>query len=160
MNHAIAINEFLMWQFNNTIKDIDDATMYQPGLGHGHLPTWILGHLVVAGEMGHKLLGGAVNHPEWVKLFGTGSSDTIAPNDFFARNKLCSIIAETYNGLRILAAAADSSILSKPHGFQPFEGSPIKSTGDFVALLLSNHFGFHLAQLSSCRRAAGHGPLF
>jgi hypothetical protein len=41
-----------------------------------------------------------------------------------------------------------------------FDNTPIETFGHCVTLMLTSHFGFHLAQLSSCRRTAGHPPLF
>jgi hypothetical protein len=41
-----------------------------------------------------------------------------------------------------------------------FRGTPIQTVEDAITALLTNHFGFHLAQLSSCRRAAGYPALF
>ena len=106
------------------------------------------------------MLGGSISHPEWIPLFGLGSSDIISQNDAFSMNSLTSIVTENYRTLRDLAAAADEKSISRLHGVELFERTPIKTVGNLVALIMTNHFGFHLSQLSSCRRSAGHGPLF
>lgn len=54
----------------------------------------------------------------------------------------------------------DESLLNRPHGSPSLTGTPIVSIADMIAMLLTNHFAFHLSQLSSCRRSAGHAPLF
>jgi hypothetical protein len=156
----IAINEFLLQQFANTVGDLPEETMYVPAVGHGHPPVWILGHLTIVGEMGQRQLGGTVTHMEWLRLFGPGSSDKVAPREDLNREAMISAVTETYEQLRKLAARADESAVSRPHGIKLFEGTSIRTVKHSISLLLTNHFGFHLAQLSSCRRLAGHGPLF
>lgn len=156
----IAINEFLLGNFASIVKDLPEVTLFQPAAGHGHSPIWIMGHLTIVGEMGQRQLGGTVKHIEWLRLFGPGSSGTVEPRADLNREALCSAVVETYQQLRQLAEVAHESTLSRPHGIKVFEGTPIKTVKHSTALLLTNHFGFHLAQLSSCRRMAGYGPLF
>lgn len=158
--NAIAINQFQLALFDRAVADISPETLFTPGAGHGHPPVWILGHLALVGEMGSQLLGGGITHREWLPLFGPGSSDRIAPRSDLDRDSLAAAIREAYRTLQQMVAAADPQLLAAPHGIQLFRGSPIDTVGCAVELLLTNHFGFHLSQLSSCRRAAGHGPLF
>lgn len=157
---AIAINEFLIVNFQKIVQDLSEEALFQPGAGHGHPPVWIMGHLAVTGESGQRLLGGSVSHPDWMPLFGPGSTDQIAKTDAMTIPQLATAVTTAYETLRTLAAAADPEAMAHNHRIPLFRGTSIKTVGDCVTLLLTNHFGFHLAQLSSCRRAEGHAPLF
>ena len=132
----------------------------RPGAGHGHTPLWILGHLAVTAEVGQRLLGGTFQHPEWLRLFGPGTPGDRPLADQVDPAQLIAAVPDGYGQLQELARQAESSVLERPHGVALFEGTPVRTVGDAVTLLLTNHFGFHLAQLSSCRREAGHPPLF
>ncbi len=156
----IAVNEFVLGKFTETIRDIPEESLFVPSPGHGHPPIWILGHLAITGEMGLKFLGGSVAHMEWVALFGPGSSDKIVPTQGLNKAMMSSTIIETYRRLRELAVTAKDEMLSHPHGVSLLDGTSIKTAKQLVSLLLTSHFGFHLAQLSSCRRVAGHEALF
>ena len=158
--NAIAINEFQISGFEKIVSDLPDQSLFLPGAGHGHPPIWIMGHLAITAQVGQQLLGGVVTHPEWVPLFGTGSSDRITKNDSLTKPVMLSAVVETYRSLRDLASKAAPEAMSRRHQIALFRGTPIHTVADVVTLLLTNHFGFHLAQLSSCRRSIGHAPLF
>jgi hypothetical protein len=158
--NEIAINQFQVGIFQKTITDLPEEKLFDPSPGHGHPAIWILGHLAITGEYGQTILGGKVTHPEWLPLFGPGSSDQVAKDPSLTRDLFARVIPATYAELQRLATQGDPEILAQPHGFAPFEPTPIKTKGHMVTLLLTNHFGFHLSQLSSCRRVAGHKALF
>lgn len=157
---AIAINEFQLGQFEKIAADIAEDLLFAAGAGHGHPPAWIMGHLAITGQLGERMLGGTIAQKEWLSLFGPGSSDQIVANESLTRAILVSSVIDTYRRFRELAASADQEAMAQTHRVPFFRGTPIKTVGDCVTQLLTNHFGFHLAQLSSCRRVAGHGPLF
>ena len=159
-DNEIVINEFQLDQFQKIASDIPDEVLFQPAAGHGHPPAWIMGHMAISGELGQRILGGSVAHPEWLRLFGPGSSDRIEQTDLLTKPVLVSAVIAAYEGLRSKAATADVEITSRPHRFTPLVGSPLKTNGHLLTQLLTNHFGFHLSQLSSCRRTAGHAALF
>jgi len=159
-NSAIAINEFQLAGFEKIVANLDEQALFTPGLGHGHPPVWILGHLAMAGESGQRMLGGSVAHPEWGPIFGPGSTDQVAPDVSLTLATLRTAVIDAYRGLRELAAQATPEAMSQPLRIPIFRGTSIKTIEDGVTLLLTNHFGFHLAQLSSCRRTAGHAPLY
>jgi len=156
----VAVNDWQLRQFDNIINDLTDAALFEPGAGHGHPPVWILGHLSIVGEQGQRMLGGSISHIEWMRQFGPGSSDKIATDAMLTRDLFRSLIPVTYRKLGAMAKQASPEVTSRPHGIELFAESALKTVGDLVTLLLTSHFGFHLGQLSSCRRAAGHGPLF
>lgn len=157
---AIAINEFQMAGFEKIVADLPDDSLFVPGAGHGHPPIWIMGHLAIAGESGQQAMGGTPIHLEWIPRFGPGSSDQIAKDESLTKSLMHSVVTEAYRVLRELASKADPEAMARRHHVPIFRGTSIRTLGDIVTLLLTNHFGFHLAQLSSCRRAIGHAPLF
>lgn len=161
LTSAVAINQFQLAGFQKIAADIPDDTLYQPAAGHKHLPIWVLGHLALTGEMGVQALGGTLEHPEWMPLFAPGSSGDVPADSGLTKQTLVDAATTAYSQLQRMALEnATPELLAQPHGVGLFDGTPIKTLGDIITLLLTNHFGFHLAQLSSCRREAGFAPLF
>ena len=159
-HHLIPLDEFQLGLFPRIVADIPESQLFTPGAGHGHPPVWILGHLAITAELGHRLLGGTIAHIPWLKLFGPGSSDQMANDGSFMKDQLVAAIISGYQQLRELATHADPQQMEQPHGAEILKGTPIQTKGQLIAHLLSSHFGFHAAQLSSCRRAEGHQALF
>lgn len=110
--------------------------------------------------MGRMLFGKRPANMAWMRLFGPGSKDSIASDPGLTKSALCQAIRDNYREFRQLASQADPVAMAKPTTFELFQGTPIQTIEHVVAHLLTSHFGFHLAQLSSCRRAAGHAALF
>ncbi len=158
--NEIALNQLQLKQFENIMADLPEETLFMPGQGHGHPPAWILGHLAIVGEMGQTFLGGKLTHSFWVQAFGPGSNDEVQPDEGLKRAPLIAAVLSAYETLRSLASQATPADLEKPHGIELFDGTPVQTVGHAVALILTSHFGFHLAQLSSCRRDLGQGYLF
>lgn len=158
--NEIVLNELQSGMFSRIYDDLPEDQMFRPGSGHGHTPTWIVGHLAIVGEIGQQLLGGSVTHPEWGALFGPGSSGEVDPAPGLSKVELGDAVQAAYAGLRSMCQTADPARLNAPHGIGLFAGTPLVTVRHAVALILTNHFGFHLAQLSSCRRESGHPPLF
>ncbi|MEM9659757.1 MAG: DinB family protein [Planctomycetota bacterium] len=156
----IAINRFQLGFFDKVVADLPEAELFQAAPGHGHPPVWILGHLAVTAQMGESLLGGSVSSPQWIERFGPGSSDAVALDESLTKSSLNAAVVESYAMLQSAAAEATASQVAQRHQFDLFRGTPIETVGHVISLLLTNHFGFHLAQLSSCRRSAGFTPLF
>ena len=162
---AIAINRFQVQQLARIADDLDESRLYESSAGHGHTPVWILGHLAITGELGRKLLGGQVSHPSWLQLFGPGSKDdpTLLTDDGkpFTKSSLLAANTSAYSDFCDLAGQTRcEDSMNEPHNFDIFADTPISTLRDAITLLLTNHFGFHLSQLSSVRRSAGHRPLF
>ena len=159
-NSAIAINEFQIAGFEKIAADLPDDLLFVPAAGHGHPPVWIMGHLAISGQFGQQAFGGSLTRPEWSALFGPGTSDQIAKDDSLTKPVMLSAVIDASRTLRDLASKADPEAMTRRHHVPIFRGTSIRTVGDIVTLLLTNHFGFHLAQLSSCRRAIGLAPLF
>lgn len=161
---AIAINSFQSQLLLKIAKDLNDESLYIRAPGHGHPPAWILGHIAITGELGQRILGGRISHPRWLTWFGPGSSDEpeeLKNQASFTLSELAAAVSVAYEGFRELANKdIDVAVANAPHGFELFAGSPIQTVADMVTLLLTNHYAFHLSQLSSCRRSTGHKYLF
>lgn len=160
LDAAIAINQFQLGLLQRLLPDISEEGLFVPAAGHGHPPVWILGHLALVGELGSRMLGGRILHPEWLPLFGPGSSDRLAPSAGLNKSGLAAALTSAYSDVQSRAATATVERLAQPHGLDLFRGTPIQTVEHAITLLLTNHFGFHLAQLSSCRREAGHRYVF
>lgn len=158
--NEITLNQFLLEQLATIVADLPEDCLFTRGSGHGHPPVWILGHLAIVGEMGQTFLGGSVSHPEWVPLFGPGSSDEVQPDASLMREALIAANMSAYETLRTLAANADAAAMAQPHPIELLHGTAIETNGQLLAHILTSHVGFHLAQLSSCRRERGIAALF
>jgi hypothetical protein len=156
----ITINRHQMRLFDKTVADLAEESLFAPSPGHGHPAAWVMGHLAIVGELGQSMLGGNVTHREWLRLFGPGSSDAVAPAPGLTKQTLVDAVTAAYDGLQKAAAGADPEAMRAPHAVKVLEGTPIETLGQCISHLLTSHFGFHLSQLSSCRRAAGFGKLF
>jgi hypothetical protein len=156
----IAVNENLLLQFGKIVTDISEESLFKPSVGHGHSPVWLLGHLAIVGEAGQRMLGGKISHIEWLRLFGPGSVDNIPFDPALTKSLLISAVTENYQLLRSLALVTEEANVTRPHGVSVLEGTPIVTVKHCITHLLTSHFAFHLAQLSSCRRAAGFPALF
>lgn len=157
--HEIISNQLLIDWFRNMVVDIPAERMFEPAPGHGHPPVWILGHLAICGELGVKFTGGEITHPAWLPLFGPGSSNQIGESCGVELADVVQAVETSYEDFRNRAATADADAMSKPHGVELLESSPVQTVGQLVSHLLSSHFSFHLAQLSAWRRAAGKPAL-
>ncbi len=159
--NEIAVNAFLIDQFERIARDLTETQAFSHSPGHGHTPIWIVGHLTIVAELGQRTLGGRVSHPKWLRRFGPGSKDDLAGDGEWNFGEMRSNLVEEYRKFRELAAAeTDTTRMNSPHGNAIFEGSPIVTVSHVVTHLLTSHFGFHLAQLSSTRRSAGFEPVF
>jgi hypothetical protein len=156
----ITLNEFLLGGLDKLAADVSAETLFDPSPGHGHSPAWIIGHLAIAGEMGLRILGGELVHPQWAPIFGPGSAGVCERADGLDKETLLNGVRSAYKSLRAEAASAQLDAMSRSHSLDLLKGTPIRTFGDLVAHLLTTHFAFHLSQLSSCRRSAGFKFLF
>lgn len=158
--NEIAINEFQLANWEKTVADLPEDKLFEAFPGHGHTPAWILGHLAIVGELGQKMLGGTIAHPGWLRPFGPGSDGLGSPDLGLTQAELCEALRAGYAGLRMRAGSANLDLLAGPHGVAFFEGTPLKTLGHAISVILTSHFGMHLSQLSSCRRTLGKPALF
>lgn len=158
--HQIAVLSFQLGHFEKIVADLPEECMDEAFPGHGHTPAWILGHLALVGEAGNSLLGGTLTHPEWKPIFGGGSDGLTQLDSRPSRDELLAAIRCGYQEVMKRVSEVDPAHFDRPHQFGLFEGTPVKTIGDLMTVLMTNHFGFHLAQLSSCRRSRGLDSIF
>lgn len=156
----ITLNQFLLKGMDDVVADIPEDRIFDRAPGNGHPPVWVLGHLAICGELGEKFSGGDMSHPNWLSLFGPGSTDEVDTSDNYSKSELVTAIHSSYSRFADLAKSLSAESIDVPHGIELLDGSAVKTVGDLVAHLFSSHFGFHLAQLSAWRRAEGHKALF
>ncbi|QDV48039.1 hypothetical protein [Gimesia fumaroli] len=82
------------------------------------------------------------------------------PDSNLTRETLIEANFSAYEMLRTLAADADTATMAEPHPVELLNGTAIETNGQLLAHMLTSHVGFHLAQLSSCRRERGIAALF
>lgn len=155
-----SINQFFRDTIHRLMEDIPEDKINERPAGNGHPPLWILGHLAICAEFGEALLGEQMQHPDWVAVFGPGSSDDVANPDQFSASEFISVIDSAYPRLMDLIDRTPQEQLQATHGVELLKGGAIVTMADLEMHLLTSHFAFHTAQLSGWRRAAGLGPLF
>jgi hypothetical protein len=159
--NEIAINNYQLNVLDRILQDLPESCLYQHQPGHGHSPIWLLGHLAICTDFGLSLLGlPGGPHPEWLPLFGPGSQDEFTPRADWNKELFQQAIRSGYQQLQVAMSQAKPELLTVKHQIPFFQGTPIETLGQSLSLLLTNHFGFHLSQLSSCRRSLGLPHLF
>ncbi len=154
------LNEFLLGYFEKIVVDIPADQIANRSAGNGHPPVWVLGHLALCSELGQTFCGKDIQHPEWMEVFGPGTSDDIADAGQYSKDQLVDLTVSGYPQFRQELDACDEGEMNLPHGLELLKNSPIKTKADLIAHLLTSHFSFHLAQLSGWRRASGKPALF
>lgn len=155
-----SINDFFRAGIHQLMKDIPFNRINERSPGNGHPPLWILGHLAICAEFGEAILGQQMQHPDWVAVFGPGSSDEIANPEAYSVEEIITVIDEAYPRLMDLIDKSPADALAADHSIELLKGGALVSVADVQSHLLTSHFAFHTAQLSGWRRAAGFGPLF
>ena len=96
---------------------------------------------------------------DWFAAFGPGSKPDAANAPAFTVADIVADIEKGYSRLLELTKAAPQELLDSKHGFAPLEPA-LMTKRDFMSHLLTTHIMYHLAQLSACRQAKGHAPVF
>lgn len=155
-----SLNKFLRSSIHQLMKDIPADRINERPPGDGHPPLWILGHLAICAEFGEAILGQQMEHPDWVAVFGPGSSDNVENPEAYSAEEFIKVIDEAYPRLMDLIDKTPADALNEDHSIELLKGGAIVTVADLQAHLLTSHIAFHTAQLSGWRRAAGFGPLF
>lgn len=144
------------------VQEIDDARFADQPCPGINPPAWLLGHLVLAGELGVSLLGGTSDLSEtWRNDFGPGSLPRTDRASYPSKTELLASYEAAHDRLEQAAQAADPDRLERRH---PLKMAPIQkhlpTIGDLVAHLLTSHEASHLGHLSNWRRQMGMTYLF
>lgn len=159
-DRELTIYAFLENYVKQVVGDLSDEAMKQPAFPGGNPPSWIVGHLSIAGDLGLKLLGKPTRLPKnWAVLFGPGSKPMEHLDRHPSRAELLKAYEESHAALTAAARDVDPARLPEPNPFTPLKG-PLPTFGDMLTHLLTSHESFHVSQLSACRRAQGQPPLF
>jgi hypothetical protein len=160
LDAAIQVNLFLMQYCRRLVGDVADERMAeQPIAGVNH-PAWVLGHLAWTADRALEMLGAsAMIPPEWVSLFGRGSTPSNRRTDYAPKDELLRAVEQGYELLRQKAAAASPDQLSRPTTV-PLAKETLPTSKELLTFLITGHMGVHLGQISSWRRIIGLPPLF
>jgi hypothetical protein len=120
---------------------------------------WFAGHMAVSDNffISNVAPERTANRPEFEKAFGTGSTPTSNPGDYPPPADVLEFMDERRATLLDVLEKLPDADLEKPLA---------KGTPDFLPDVESVfetavwHEGMHSGQLSVCRRAMGHRPLF
>lgn len=146
-------------QIHGLLNGLNDSHLTTCPYKGGHDVRWVLGHLAISMDFAASILGLPNASPEeWNKLFGPGASGQTTSGPNIA--ELVSVIDRGHAQVATALSKADPALLEQPHGMDFLAKSPLKSKGDVLGLLLTNHESYHIAQLSACRCVAGLKPLF
>jgi len=154
------LNQFFIGYVEQIAAEVTDQNLNSCPGGSGHTPLWILGHLAICGELGIKMLGGQIEHRQWLQPFGPGSEDKFESSSDYSRDEFLACIQSSYPKMIEMANSADEATLSQPHGLELLDGTLLKTVEDLIVHLLTTHVAFHTAQLSAWRQASGHRYLF
>lgn len=116
---------------------------------------WLVGHLAVTGDFGRRLSGIATLCPkDWRAKFNPGTQPSRKAGDYPRMGELSDALMAVYSGLAADFPRVDVQLLAAENPFAPARGA-MPTSGDFVAYLMTGHFGHHLGQLLVWRAAAG-----
>ena len=137
------------------VADVPEEKMaVQPAPGMNH-PAWVLGHLVVVGDMVAGLLGQGPSAPEsWEPIFGNSSKPSADASAYPTKAELVAALEENSARLAEIVAATPPETFGMPLPKEEYR-KHFPTIGDAVMYLLTFHDAVHLGQLSAWRRVQG-----
>ena len=155
------VYEFKLGYIEQVVGDLAEDQMDKPAAPGVNPPVWILGHLAIAPDWGLQAMGKPALCPDlWHKQFAPGSDAGNIARPHPTKQELLSAIRRGHEAFTAAARNADADAMAKPHSIPLLQGSPIKTVGDTVTLLMTAHDSVHIGQLSLCRRLRGKPHLF
>ncbi len=159
MQASVTQCRFLLRQADRALAGLDDshrAITPAPGI---KTAGWLVGHMAVTGDFGRRLCGRTPICPkEWQRLFNPGTLPAASATEYPPMDALVAALRAVYTDLCTAAIEAGDELLQRENPFAPAR-EDYQTVGDFVAYLVSGHFGYHLGQLVAWRAAAGLGRL-
>jgi hypothetical protein len=136
--------------------DFAEEDLGRPPYPGGNPPIWILGHLAVATDYAGKMLGLRPACPrEWHAQFAPGTSPAAIKTPYPTKADLVGAIENGHRRVAEALAAADAEALAQPHQVEILRQTILKTNAEVLSHLMCTHESFHIAQLSTCRRASG-----
>ncbi len=143
------------------VKDLTPAQMVMQVTPATNPPVWILGHLATASDGAGQVLGLERVLPEaWHQQFGMGSKPMPTLDPMPTKDELMRAIESAHERVTAATRTVEAGRMAQPHGLGFLEGTPVKTIGEAIALIMTMHEGFHVGQLSYCRRQMGFAPMF
>lgn len=153
--------QFMLGYLQQLVANMPEDALHRPVAGAVNPPAYVLGHLAISNDFTLQILGQpTVCPPEWHEAFGPGSSPAKMKIAYPSKQELLTAIATGHARVCEAVKTASPEALAQPQSFPFFKGTPIKTLGDCVALLMTTHFSLHIGQLSLMRRQLGQPPLF
>lgn len=145
---------FMQMGRERNIADLDDAAARKAIMPEGTSINWLLGHILMARQGPHKLLGLDSPAPT-AKLapYDRGTSWDEKGEDHLTIAELSSLLAASDEALKAAIATVSDERLEgpMPEGLFPF---PVASLGAGIAAF-QFHESYHLGQLGTARRLLG-----
>lgn len=158
--NQLTVYRFMYGYGKKLLADIPEAQFKSGAFAGGNPPSWIVGHLTVSTDFILMILGQPTLLPKtWMVLFGPGSDPVKYLDKHPSRDELLAAYDAGHEAAIAAMKHADPAKLAGPSPFKPLI-EQLPTAGDLLTHLLTSHEGFHVAQLSGCRRGAGLGPLF
>ncbi len=154
------LNQFFVNYIDTLAVNVNDENLHTRPVESGHTALWILGHVAICAELGIKMLGGEIEHRQWLPAFAPGSKDNFTSSEGYSRDEFLGCIKSSYAQLCEMANGADDELLDRPHGVELLDATVLNTVGDVVGHLMTTHLAFHAAQLSAWRQGSGHKHLF
>ena len=155
------VYHFMLGYIEQVVDDLTDDMMDKPPAPGVNPPVWILGHLAIASDWGLMSLGRPPLCPQlWRNQFAPGSDPAKIAKPHPTNAELLSAIRRGHEALIAGVRTADADAMAKPHAIAFLRGSPIKTVGDSMTLVMTAHEAGHIGQLSLCRRLRGKPHLF
>jgi len=152
---------FMFGYLQRLMADLDDRELATPVAGAVNPPAYVLGHLAISNDFTLQLLGQPTVCPAaWHEAFGPGKTPSTMGIELPTKQVLLDTIQLGQEQICEAVKTATAEAMAKPQTFSFFAGTPIKTVGDCVALLMTTHFSTHIGQLSLMRRLLGRPPLF
>ncbi len=154
MQHAAAQANFLLGQYERWLNDLGDqhlALEPAPGL---KTAGWLLGHMIVTGDLARRLCGLAPVAPkDWRVLFSPGTMPSLDAKTYPPMREMIDTFRSLYRDLIANAPGAAPEVLAAPNSYERARPA-FPTAGDFATFLMTGHLAYHLGQLSMWRAAA------
>jgi hypothetical protein len=143
------------------VGELSDQDLCDPLAPGANPPAWVLGHLAVVSDFAlHSLGRPMVCPPAWHKQFGPKSDPSAMSKPYPTKAELMSALRRVHAEVTAAARTADAAAMDQPHSIAMFDGTPIRTVGEAVTLVMTAHEGVHIGQLSLSRRLRGRPHLF